>query len=97
MAGNAKENKPAKSKSDTRGHPTSSKAWTPKSVCSHIFSDRISKEHKILCNGGEKDIGKYRTALSNVFEALNEEEVKRCEDLAVEWNERSLPDEMQRK
>ena len=44
--------------------------------------DRISKEHKILCNGGKKDIGKYRAALSNVFEALNEEEVKRLEELA---------------
>ncbi|KIM79975.1 hypothetical protein PILCRDRAFT_9863 [Piloderma croceum F 1598] len=40
----------------------------------HIFADRISKEHKILSNGGEKDIGKYHAALSNVFEVLNEEE-----------------------
>ena len=59
--------------------------------------DRISKEHKILSNGGEKDIRKYSAALSNVFEALNEEEVKRCEDLAVEWNTKPLLDEIQRK
>ncbi|KIM72740.1 hypothetical protein PILCRDRAFT_15871 [Piloderma croceum F 1598] len=84
-SGNAKEERSTKSKSDTRGHPTSSKTWTAKS------------EHKILSNGGEKDIGKYCAALSNVFEALNEEEVKRCEDLAVEWNTKPLPDEIQRK
>jgi hypothetical protein len=55
-----------------------------KSVCSHIFADRISKEHKMLSNGGEKDIGKYCNTLFNVFEALDNEEVKQCEDLALE-------------
>ena len=59
--------------------------------------DQISKEHKILSNGGEKDIGKYRAALSNVFEALDEDEIKQCENLAVEWNTKPLPDEIQRK
>ena len=51
----------------------------------------------MLSNGGEKDIGKYRAALSNVFEALDNEEVKRCEDLALEWNTKPLPDEIQQK
>jgi hypothetical protein len=51
----------------------------------------------MLSNGGEKDIGKYRAALSNVFEALDNEEVKRCEDLALEWNTKPLLDEIQRK
>jgi hypothetical protein len=68
-----------------------------KSVCSHIFVDWISKEHKMLSNGGEKDIGKYCATLSNVFEVLDNEEVKRCEDLALEWNTKPLPDEIQRK
>ncbi|KIM74941.1 hypothetical protein PILCRDRAFT_14005 [Piloderma croceum F 1598] len=63
-----------------QGHPTSSKAWMAKLVCSHIFVDQISKEHKILSNGGEKDIRKYRAALSNVFEVLNEEEMQTLED-----------------
>jgi len=80
-----------------QGHPTSSKAWTAKSVCSHIFADWISKEQKLLSNGGKKDIRKYHTALSNIFEALNEEELKQCEEGAIKWNTKPLPDEIQRK
>jgi hypothetical protein len=96
-SGNAKEERPGKSKSDTRGHPTSSKTWTAKSVCSHLFTARISDEQKLLSDGGEKAIGKYRAALANVFDNLSEEEVKRCEEAAVEWNTNPLPDEIQRK
>jgi hypothetical protein len=66
-------------------------------VCTHLFADRISEEHKILSDGGEKDIGKYRAALANVFEQLSDDEVKRCEDVAVEWNTKPLPDDIQRK
>ena len=70
---NSKEGKAAK---DTCGHPTSSKAWMAKSVCGHIHADRISEEHKALSKNGEKDIGKYRAALANVFKALSEGELK---------------------
>ena len=93
--GNAKEVRPTKDKSDTCGHLMLSKAWTAKLVCSHIHADRISEEQKSLSEAGEKDIGKYRAALSNVFEALSEHELKQCEDLAVEWNTKMLPDAMQ--
>ena len=62
---------------DTRGHPTSSKAWTARSVCGHIHVDRISKEHTALSDNGEKDIDKYHTALSYVF-VLSEGELKEC-------------------
>jgi hypothetical protein len=96
-SGNTKEERPGKSKSDTRGHPTSSKAWTAKSVCGQIFNARISDEQKSLSDGPDKDIGKYRAALSNVFDNLSEEEVKQCEDLAIEWNKTPLPDDIQRK
>jgi len=65
-----KEERPGKSKSDTRGHPASSKMWTAKSVCSYLFTARISDEQKLLSDGGEKDIGKYRAALANVFDNL---------------------------
>src|ERR1700691_6039251 len=82
-SGNATEERPERSKSDTRGHPTSTKSWTAKSVCGHLFTERISDEQKRLSNGGEKDIGKYRAALSNVFEELSEAELKQCEDAAV--------------
>jgi len=95
--GSAKEEGPAKSTSNTRGHPTSSKTWTSKSVCSHIFTARISDEQTKLSGGGEKDIGKYRAALLNVFKNLSKAELKECEDRAAEWNTESLPDEMQRK
>jgi hypothetical protein len=97
VSGNTKEVRPAKSKSDTRGHPTSSKSWTAKSVCGNLFADRISAEQIKLSDGGEKDIGKYRPALANVFEQLSEAELKQCEDLAVDWNTKPLPDEVQRK
>jgi hypothetical protein len=72
-AGHAKE-RDQQNQVDTRGHPTSSKTWTAKSVCAHLFSGRISDEQKRLSDDGEKDIGKYRAALSTVFEGLNEEE-----------------------
>jgi len=88
---------PGMSRSGTRGHPTSTKTWTAKSVCSHLFSGRISDEQKRLSDGVEKDIGKYRAALSNVFEELSEEEVQQCEEAAQEWNTTPLPDEVQRK
>jgi len=66
-------------------------------VCTYIFAERISDEQKRLSDGGEKDIGKYHPALSNIFEELSEAELKQCEDLAVEWNSKALPDEVQRK
>jgi hypothetical protein len=66
-------------------------------VSAHIFADRISDEQRTLSDGGEKDISKYRAALANVFAELTEAEVKQCEDLAIEWNTKPLPDEMHRK
>jgi hypothetical protein len=66
-------------------------------VCSHLFAGRISDEQKSLSDGGEKDIGKYRPALTTVFEQLSEAELQQCEDVAVEWNTNGLPDEVQRK
>ncbi len=96
-SGNAKDDRPGRSKSDTRGHPTSARAWTAKSACGHIFADQVSIEQKALSDGGEKDIGKYRAALSKVFDDLSEEEVKQCEDSAIEWNNKPLPDDIQRK
>jgi hypothetical protein len=57
----------------------------------------VSIEQKALSDGGEKDIGKYRAALSKVFDDLSEEEVKQCEDSAIEWNNKPLPDDIQRK
>jgi len=61
------------------------------------ISGRISDEQKRLSDDGEKDISKYRAALSTVFEELNNEEVKHCEETAIKWNTQPLPDEMQRK
>jgi len=95
-SGHAKEAMPSKSKADTRGHLTSAKAWTAKSVCGHLFTERISDEHKKLF-GAEKSISKYHAALGKVFEDLSDEEMKRCEEAAVEWNTKPLPDEIQRK
>lgn len=57
----------------------------------------MSNEQISLSDGTEKDIGKYRAALAIVFDDLSEEEVKQCEDQAVEWNTNPLPDEVQRK
>jgi hypothetical protein len=96
-AGHAKETRPSKSKADTRSHLTLSKTGTAKLVCAHLFSGRISNEQKRLSNDGEKDISKYRAALSAVFEELSDAEVKHCEETAVQWNTQPLPDEIQRK
>ena len=73
----------------------SSKVWTAKSVCSHIHMDRISEEQKSLSENGERNIGKYCAALGNVLKALSEAELRKCEDLTVEWNTKDLPDEVQ--
>jgi len=57
----------------------------------------VSEEQKSLSGGGEKDIGKYHAALTNIFSKLDEEDLKKCEDLAIKWNTESLPDDVQRK
>ena len=59
--------------------------------------DCISKEQKTLSNGMEKDIGKYHAALANIWNELTEEDHKQCEDDAVEWNAKPLPDDVQQK
>lgn len=66
-----------------------------KSVCGQLFTNHISDEQKRLSNGAEKDIGKYRTALSTIFEQLSKVELKLCEDTVVEWNTKPLPDDLQ--
>jgi hypothetical protein len=35
--------------------------------------------------------------LTSVFEELDEDDVKECEKLAMEWNTKQLPDDIQRK
>ena len=57
----------------------------------------MSKEHKKLSDGGEKDIGKYHAALATVFNTLTAEEWRRCEDDAIEWNTQPLPNDVQQK
>ena len=59
--------------------------------------DCISDEQKALSNKGEKNISKYRATLTNVFGALSEVEIKRCEDIAGEWNINNFPDDIQQK
>ena len=66
-------------------------------MCRHHYSDCVSKEHKKLSNGGEKNIGKYHAALATVFNTLTAEEQRQCEDDAVEWNIQPLPDDVQQK
>jgi len=66
-------------------------------MCGQLFSNRISDEQKELSDSGEKDIRKYRAALSNVFDELNKDEQKQCEDVVKEWNTQPLPDDVQRK
>jgi hypothetical protein len=61
-----------------------------KSVCGYILSEQIS-----LSRGGEKDIGKYHAALTKIFSQLDEDDLKKCKELAIEWNTQSLPDNVQ--
>ena len=89
--------RPTKLKSDTHGHQTSSKAWTTGLVCGHHYADRISNEQKMLSDSTEKDIGKYHAALANVWNELTKEDRKQCENNAVEWNAKPLPDDVQQK
>jgi hypothetical protein len=83
---------------EKRGHPTSSKPWTAKTVCGSIFSICVDNEQCCLSGTtGSKDIGKYTPALGLVFEALSTDEMAKCESLAEEWNTAELPDEVLRK
>ena len=66
-----------------------------KSVCGKLYTDRVSNEQKRLSDNGDKDIGKYRAALTNVFEELDEDDVKECEKIVMEWNTKQLPDDIQ--
>ena len=95
--GNATQERPGKSKAETRGHPISSRTWTAKSVCSHLHAEHISHEQRSLLDNGEKDIRKYRAALVKVFDALSDVEKKECEKTTVEWNTTDLPDDVQQK
>ena len=96
-SGHCKGERLTKAKNDIRSHPTSSRSWTAKSVCGHHFVDCVSDKHKRLSNSAEKDIGKYHAALAAVFNELTGAELKRCEDDAIEWNTKPLPDEIQQK
>ena len=66
-------------------------------MCGHLLANCVSEEQKKLSDGGEKDIGKCRAALATVFKQLSEAELKQFEDVAVEWNTKPLPDDVQRK
>jgi hypothetical protein len=59
--------------------------------------DRVSDEQLKLSDKGEKDIGRYHPTLTTVFDELDEDELKTCTDMAVEWNTKPLLDEIQRK
>ena len=49
-----------------------------------------------MSNDGEKVSRNYRATLKKVFEDLNEVALT-CEDPAVEWNFKALPDKVQQK
>jgi hypothetical protein len=81
-----------------RGHPTSVKSWTPKSVCGSIFADRVSEVHLRLSGNGEsKDIGQYSRALDDIFGKLSKDEVAQCTALAEQWNADVPSEDIQRK
>ena len=89
---------PVPARREKRGHPASSKAWSAKTVCGNIFSERVDEEQRRLTGTpGGKDIAKYNPALGLVFEALSADELARCETLAEEWNAADLPEEVLRK
>jgi hypothetical protein len=68
-----------------------------KSVCGYILSEKISEEQISLSGGGDKDIRKYHAALTKIFSELDEDNIKKCGELAIKWNTQSLPDDVQQK
>ena len=68
-----------------------------KSICGHHYAKHMSDEQKQLLEGSEKDIGKYHTALTTVFNALTTTERKICKEDAIKWNSQLLPDDIQQK
>lgn len=86
------------SKRDKRGHPTSVKSWTQKSVCGSIHADRVSEVQRRLSRGGDnKDIGQYAAALAEVLLKLSDEELKWCTALTEKWNADVPLEDVQRK
>ena len=50
---------------------------------------------KSLFDNGEKNIGKYCSALAHVFDGLTDAKLQECEDIAVDCNTKDLLDEIQ--
>ena len=50
-----------------------------------------------LSGGTEKLLGKYRAALTEVFDSLSVDDQQHCEELANEWNHSQLPEDVQRR
>ena len=88
---------PATQKRDKRSHPASDKAWTPRSVCGSIFSDRVAHKQREIAEGGGKGIETYSPALKEVFGTLTPEEKEQCERLCKEWNNAAPSEDVQRK
>ncbi|KAI0245915.1 hypothetical protein BJV78DRAFT_1158275 [Lactifluus subvellereus] len=90
------EERPGNSKSDGHGRATSSWTWTAKSVCSHDF--RIAFP---MSKRGVREWGKRHWKVScctiKYIWALTERAMQKCEDLAVEWNTKPLPEYVQLK
>lgn len=85
-------------KRDKRGHPTSVKSWTPRTVCGSLHVERVSEVQRRLSGGGEtKDIGQYGRALAEVFGELSEDELEQCTTLAEQWNADVPSEEVQRR
>ena len=82
---------------DTRGHPTAKRSWTAKSVCGRIHSDRVALVQIGLSATGEKELSKYRPALTSVFDELSDEDKQHFDRLATEWNKLRLPEDVQQK
>lgn len=85
-------------KRDKRGHPTSVKSWTPRTVCGSLYVEQVSDVQRRLSGDGEtKDIGQYGRALAEVFGKLSDDELERCTTLAEQWNADVPSEEVQRR
>lgn len=85
-----------RSRVDKRGHPTSSRSWTAKSVCGKLHSHLVAEVQTRLSGGTEKHLAVYSAALGEVFTGLSDEEKEHCEQLATVWNAGDLPEDVQR-
>jgi hypothetical protein len=72
------------------------KRWTKRTAAGYLFKKEVQEEVEALVETGEHSyMSAYQPALTNIWDALSEEDQVRCSDEAQRWNTGVWPRERQ--